>query len=169
MGTAIVVIYRYMQQKLGLYRRRWLTNNFLDKYFHQRSYYHLNSDKKIDNPDQRISQDINSFTSTLLSFLLLLLSSIIDLIAFTGILWSISVPLTLVLIAYAIFGTIVTVLFGKRLVGLNFNQVRREANFRYGLVHVRNNAESIAFYRGKQQESFQVRERFQEALETLIY
>lgn len=163
-GTPIVVIYRYMEQKLGLYWRRWLTNSFLDKYFHHRSYYQLNWERKIDNPDQRISQDINSFTSTSLAFLLLVLGSIIDLIAFTGILWSISIPLTVVLIAYAIFGTVVTILFGQRLVGLNFNQLRREADFRYGLVHVRNNAESIAFYRGEQQESFQMRERFQEAL-----
>lgn len=164
-GTPIVVIYRYMQQKLGLRWRRWLTNSFLDKYFHKRSYYQLNWDNKIDNPDQRISQDINSFTSTSLAFLLLVLSSIIDLIAFTGILWSISIGLTVVLIVYAIFGTVITVLFGKRLVGLNFNQLKREADFRYGLVHVRNNAESIAFYRGEQQESLQVRQRFQAALQ----
>ena len=56
-------------------------------------------------------------------------------------------------------------MFGKRLVGLNFNQLKREADFRYGLVHVRNNAESIAFYRKEQQESLQVRQRFQAALQ----
>lgn len=163
-GTPIVVIYRYMQKKLGLYWRRWLTDDFLDKYFHKRAYYELNSNDKIDNPDQRISQDINSFTSTSLAFLLLVLGSIVDLIAFTGILWSISIPLTIILVAYAIFGTVVTVWFGKRLIGLNYNQLRQEADFRYGLVHIRNNAESIAFYRGEEQESIQVRQRFREAL-----
>ncbi|OWY64310.1 ABC transporter ATP-binding protein [cyanobacterium TDX16] len=163
-GTPIAVIYDYMQKKLGLYWRRWLTNDFLDKYFHQRAYYDINSNDKIDNPDQRISQDINSFTGTSLAFLLLVLNSIIELIAFTGILWSISIPLTIILVVYAIFGTVVTVWFGKRLIGLNYNQLRQEADFRYGLVHIRNNAESIAFYRGEEQESVQVRQRFREAL-----
>jgi putative ATP-binding cassette transporter len=77
---------------------------------------------------------------------------------------SISVPLALFLVGYAIFGNVVTLIFGKRLIGLNFNQLRREADFRYGLVHVRDNAESIAFYRGEEQESVQVRQRFVEVI-----
>lgn len=163
-GTPIVVYYRYVREKLGLYWRDWLTNFFLKDYFRNRSYYEINNNAKVDNPDQRISEDIKSFTRTSLSFLLIILGSIINLFAFTGILWSISVPLVFVLIFYATFGTIVTVLLGKRLIGLNFNQLRREADFRYGLVHVRDNAESIAFYRGEEQESTSVKQRFIEVL-----
>ncbi|MEB3335963.1 MAG: ABC transporter ATP-binding protein/permease [Leptolyngbyaceae bacterium] len=163
-GTPIVVIYRYIQRKLGLYWREWLTNHFLNRYFKNRAYYEINSDQRVDNPDQRISEDVNSFTRTSLTFLLIILGSIIDLISFTGILWTISKLLTGVLIVYAFFGTIVTVVFGKRLIGLNFNQLRREADFRYGLVHVRDNAESIAFYRGEEQESNQVGRRFIEVI-----
>ncbi|MEG4278669.1 ABC transporter ATP-binding protein/permease [Microcoleus sp. MON1_C1] len=163
-GTPIVVIYRYTQDKLGLYWREWMTDSFLDRYFQNRAYYEVNSQKEIDNPDQRIAEDIKSFTSTSLDFLLLMLGAVIDIISFTGILWSISKGLSIGLIIYAVFGTVVMVIFGKRLIVLNFNQLRKEADFRYGLVHIRDNAESIAFYRGETQESVQVKNRFSEAV-----
>lgn len=168
-GTPIVVIYRYIQRLLGLNWREWLTKNFLTKYFSDRAYYEINFNEKIDNPDQRISEDIRSFTSTILSFLLIILSSIINIISFTGILWSISKLLSGVLIVYAVLGTVVTIVIGKRLIGLNFNQLRKEADFRYGLVHVRDNAESIAFYRGEDQESNSVRGRFAEVLRNFFF
>jgi putative ATP-binding cassette transporter len=161
-GTPIVVIYRYIRDKLSLYWREWMTNKFLDKYFENRAYYDINSQKEIDNPDQRISEDVKSFTQTSLAFLLIILGSIVDVISFTGILWSISKELSLFLIVYAILGTVATLIFGQRLVPLNFNQLKQEANFRYGLVHIRDNAESIAFYRGEEQESTQIKQRFVE-------
>ena len=162
-GTPIVVIYRYIQDKLSLYWRDWMTNKFLNKYFQNRAYYEINSRKnEIDNPDQRISEDVKSFTTTSVKFLLIILGSVIDIISFTGILWSISKQLSVFLIVYAIFGTIVTTIFGQRLIPLNFDQLKKEANFRYGLVHVRDNAESIAFYSGEEQESTQVKQRFVE-------
>lgn len=162
-GTPIVVVYRFVQRKLGIYWRRWLTEHFLDRYFSDRAYYDISSDDKVDNPDQRIAEDIKSFTSTSLSFLLIILGNLIDLISFTGILWSISQSLTLVLVVYSTLGTLVTLLMGRRLIGLNFNQLRYEGNFRYGLVHVRDHAESIAFYRGEEQESGQIKRRFLDA------
>ena len=161
-GTPIVVIYRYTQDKLSLYWREWMTNKFLDKYFQNRAYYEINSQKEIDNPDQRISEDIKSFTRTSLAFLLVILGSIVDIISFTGILWSISKQLSIFLIVYAILGTVATLIFGQKLVPLNFNQLKKEANFRYGLVHIRDNAESIAFYRGEEQEAKQIKQRFVE-------
>lgn len=163
-GTPIVVIYGYTQDKLGLYWREWMTDSFLGSYFENRAYYEINSQKEIDNPDQRIAEDIKSFTSTSLEFLLLILGAVIDIISFTGILWSISKGLSIGLIIYAVFGTTVMVIFGKRLIFLNFKQLSREADFRYGLVHIRDNAESIAFYRGEAQESAQVKHRFLEAV-----
>ena len=159
-GTPVVVIYRFVRSKLSIYWREWLTYNYLDRYFHNRSYYDINASKKIDNPDQRISEDIRSFTGNTLGYLLLILGEAIDLVAFTGVLLSISTPLTVTLIVYAFFGTTLTILIGRPLIRLNFNQLRREADFRYGLVHVRDNAESIAFYQGEEQESQQVRGRF---------
>lgn len=162
-ATPIVVLYRYVRDKLGLYWRRWLTNWFLEKYFSNRAFYEINSNPKIDNPDERISQDINAFTRGALSYLLDIVDSIITFVAFIGILWSISTPLVIVTLVYSLFGTIVTVWFGKRLIGLNFNQLRREADFRYKLVHVRDHAEMIAFFGGEEQESGQVKRRFNEA------
>lgn len=120
-GTPLVAYYGYVQDKLGLHWRRWLTKNFLDRYFNNRAYYALDSNPEIDNPDQRITEDVRSFTRTSLSFLLIILDSLISLIAFTGVLWSISHLLVGVLLVYATFGTLVTVLLGRRLIRLNFN------------------------------------------------
>ncbi|MEN9566112.1 MAG: hypothetical protein RLZZ69_1308 [Cyanobacteriota bacterium] len=163
-GTAIVVIYRYCQQLLGVYWREWLTQNLLQRYLKNRAYYQINAQKEIDNPDQRLAEDINSFTSTSLTLLLSILDSVITLVSFVGVLWAISSSLSLVLIGYALFGTVVTVLLGRRLIGLNYNQLQREADFRYGLVHLRDNAESIAFYGGESQELESVGQRFARAI-----
>lgn len=162
-GTPIVVMYTYTRDRLGNYWRKWLTHRFLDDYFSDRAYYEIDSDKTIDNPDQRISEDIRSFTITSLRFLLIILGAVIDVISFTGILWSISKQLSLFLLVYAVFGTGITILLGRRLISLNFNQLKLEANFRYGLIHVRDNAESIAFYQGEERESGQIKKRFLQA------
>lgn len=163
-GTPIVVMYGYLQDKLGLQWREWLTNHFLDKYFQNRAYYQINFNQKIDNPDQRIAEDIRSFTRTSLSFTLLILTSVITLISFTAVLLSISVSLSVALVVYAIFGTVVTAWIGQRLIGINYNQLKREADFRYGLIHVRDNAESIAFYQGETEEILQLKQRFIRAI-----
>ena len=163
-GTPIVVMYGYLQDKLGLQWREWLTNHFIDKYFQNRAYYQINSNQKIDNPDQRIAEDIRSFTRTSLSFTLLILTSVITLVSFTGVLLSISVALSVALVVYAILGTVVTAWIGQRLIGINFNQLKREADFRYGLIHVRDNAESIAFYQGEREEILQLKQRFWRAI-----
>ncbi|MCG6137114.1 MAG: ATP-binding cassette domain-containing protein [Nostoc sp. LLA-1] len=91
---------------------------------------------------------------------MLILTSIITLISFTGVLLSISISLSVALLVYAIFGTLVTAWIGQRLIGINFNQLKREADFRYGLIHVRDNAESIAFYQGETEEILQLKQRF---------
>lgn len=146
--------FSYTQSRLGLYWRKWLSEHFLDKYFSNKSFYQLalkNID--IDNPDQRISEDIRSFTQDSLLFFLVIIQSILQVIAFSVVLWSISQQLVVFLLIYSIMGTlIVTGVFGKKLVTLNFGQLQKEANFRFGLVRVRENSESIAFYQGETQE-----------------
>ena len=160
-GVPVYAFYYYVRDKLGLHWRRWLTRKFLGRYFSNRAYYELNANAEIDNPDQRVAEDINTFTHKSLQFLLVLVGSLLQLIAFSGVLWSISRELVAFLIIYAVVGTIVTVLvFGKLMIGLNFYQLKREANFRFSLVRIRENAEAIAFYRGEAQESRQVGQHF---------
>ncbi|MFA6921512.1 MAG: ABC transporter ATP-binding protein/permease [Gallionella sp.] len=163
-AVPIYAFYYYVRDKLGIYWRRWLTRHFLGSYFGNRAYYELNTNTEIDNPDQRIAEDINTFTQKSLYFLLVLIGALLQLVAFSGVLWSISTELVFFLIIYAIAGTAITVLvFGKVLIGVNFYQLKREANFRFSLVRIRENAEAIAFYRGEAQESWQIGQRFNEA------
>ncbi|MDX9963022.1 ABC transporter ATP-binding protein/permease [Desulfobacter postgatei] len=168
-GTPIVVIYSYIRKKLGLFWREWITTSFIDNYLKNRAYYALTTSKEIDNPDQRLAEDLKEFTVTSLSFLLIILGAVIDLVAFTGILWSISRLLSGILFAYAICGTLITIFIGKRLVGLNYNQLRKEADFRYGLIHIRDNAESIAFYKGEKGEKAQILKRFKSVLKNFNF
>ncbi|HEY9193277.1 MAG TPA: ABC transporter ATP-binding protein/permease [Methyloversatilis sp.] len=165
-AVPIYACYYFVRDKLGVLWRRWLTGRFLDSYFSHRHFYELNANQGIDNPDQRVAEDIATFTQRSLYFLLVIISSILQLVAFSSVLWSISHELVYFLVVYALSGTLVVVfVFGRRLMGLNFNQIRREADFRFGLVRVRENAESIAFYRGEAQELKQVRGRFNAAFD----
>ncbi len=165
-AVPIYAFYFYVRDKLGILWRRWLTDRFLDSYFTQRHYYELNANAAIDNPDQRIAEDINTFTQRSLYYVLILVGSTMQLVAFSTVLWSISRDLVYFLVFYAIFGTTVALaVFGKPLLGLNFMQLRREADFRFGMVRIRENAEPIAFYRGEAQESQQVRRRFAAAFD----
>ncbi len=165
-AVPIYAFYYFVRDKLGLLWRRWLTRSFLGSYFSNRSYYELNANAnaEIDNPDQRIAEDINTFTQKSLFFLLVLVGAVLQLVAFCGVLWSISIELVVFLVIYAIAGTTFTLLvFGKVLIGFNFYQLKREADFRFSLVRIRENAEAIAFYRGEAQESLQIGQYFNEA------
>ncbi len=163
-GIPIVAFYGYVRDYLGMRWREWMTDEFLANYFKNRNYYDIEAQGEIDNPDQRIMEDIRSFTRTSLAFLLVILGAIMDLVSFTGILWSKSVLLVVVVLGYSLVGTLLTALIGRRLVRLNFDQLRYEADFRYSLVHVRDNTESIAFYRGEGPEEEQIGGRFRRAL-----
>jgi putative ATP-binding cassette transporter len=160
-GVPVYAVYYYVRDRLGIAWRSWLTRHFLEEYFTGRAFYELNSNDGIDNPDQRIADDIRAFTQKSLTFLLEIASAVLTLIAFSGVLWAISKTLVAILVAYAVLGSILTfAVFGKPLIGLNFLQLRREADFRFGLIRVRENAEAIAFYGGEARESAQVIERF---------
>ena len=152
LAIPIGVFYRFTEEKLALLWRQWMTWHLLKRYFANRAYYHLRGSATIDNPDQRIAEDVKNFTATTLSFLLITLNSCVTLLAFTGVLWSISRSLVLTLVVYALAGTMISILIGRRLVGIYYHQYEKEGNFRYAMVRVRDNAESIAFYRGEKRE-----------------
>ena len=162
-AVPVYVFYYYVRDAFSNHWRRWLTHRFLDGYLGGRRYYELGYGSGIDNPDQRISEDINSFTGRSVHFMLILLGSLMQLVAFSAVLWSISRVLVAFLAVYAVLGTFVALyVFGAPLIRLNFLQLRREADFRFGLMRLRENAESIAFYRGEAQERAQIDLRFQD-------
>lgn len=161
-AVPVYAFYYYMRDAFANHWRRWLTHRFLDGYLNGRRYYELNAQGTIDNPDQRISEDINSFTGRSTHFLLIFIGAGMQLVAFSAVLWSISHVLVAFLAVYALVGTVVALyVFGAPLIRLNFWQLRREADFRFGLMRLRENAESIAFYRGEAQERAQLDHSFQ--------
>jgi putative ATP-binding cassette transporter len=152
-AVPIYALYYYVRDTLGLRWRRWLTQQFLARYFSQRAFYRLNAIIGIDNPDQRIAEDINAFTQQSLYFTMIVLGSVLQLAAFSTMLWMISPGLVYFLIGYALLSTFFTAaVFGRRLIGLNFLQLQREADFRFNLVRVREHAEQIAFHDGEARE-----------------
>jgi putative ATP-binding cassette transporter len=164
-AVPVYALYYYMRDLFGNLWRRWLTGRFLDGYLKGRKYYELGADRAIDNPDQRISEDINTFTGRSINFLLIFLGSLMQLVAFSTVLWAISHVLVGVLVVYALVGTVVALfVFGAPLIHLNFWQLRREADFRFSLMRLRENAESIAFYRGEAQERAHIDSKFHKVI-----
>ena len=143
-SSVVLAFYRFTEERLGILWREQLTWRLTDAYLSQRAYFKLDSATGVANPDQRIAEDIKAFTTTTLSFLLLLLNGTLTAISFSGVLWSISPFLFCVAVVYAFCGSLITVWLGKRMIRLNYNQLDMEANFRAELIHVRENSESIA-------------------------
>jgi vitamin B12/bleomycin/antimicrobial peptide transport system ATP-binding/permease protein len=171
----LVAVYRlYLRQMLQMRWRVWLTSHMVDQWLDNKVYYRLElQDRRTDNPDQRITEDLNLFTANTLGIALGVLGSVVTLVSFITILWNISGSVTIPLgdgitipgymvwvsIAYAFVGSILTHFVARRLIPLNFEQQRREADFRYGLVRVRENAEGVALYGGERPESTELLNR----------
>jgi putative ATP-binding cassette transporter len=147
LSTAVVVLYRFTEERLGLFWRVWLTRRIIGKYFSDRTYLHLKESATVENPDQRIAEDVRTFTATTLSFTLMFMNGVLAVLSFSGVLWTISPFLFGVALGYAAIGTLATIYLGRPLIGLNYRQSDREASFRSDLIHVRENAESIALLR----------------------
>ena len=168
-AVPVYSFYYYVRDRLAIQWRLWFTDQVLGRYFADHAYYRLASNHEIDNPDQRVAEDVRSFTLESLNFLLLFTSAFFELVAFSKVLWSISRLLVLILILYAAAGTFVTVgIFSGKMISLYFEKLKREADFRFGMVRIRENAESIAFYRGEGQERSQVQRRFQRLFDNFI-
>lgn len=162
--TAIAVYSFYLEHVIGLNWRRWLTGQFLDRWTHRNNYYYLQVfDGGMDNPDQRISEDVRLFVTLTMTFTVGLLGAAASFVCFVALLWylsgiisftvlgiNIDFPGYIVWIAflYAFVGTWLTNKVGRKLVRFNVDQQRYEANFRYSMMRIRENAECVAFYRG---------------------
>ena len=175
----VVAVYSlYLRQILHIRWRRWLTDRFLRNWLENQSYYRLqlNQATTPDNPDQRISDDLDRFATITLGLSLGLLSSVVTLVSFLSILWTLSGALTIplgggaaihipgymvfVALIYAVGGTVLTRWIGYPLIQLNFDQQRYEADFRFSMVRLRENAENVAFYGGEARELETFQSRF---------
>ena len=172
----VVAIYKiYLTQALEIRWRAWMTKQYMAEWLENQAYYRIEQSGSADNPDQRIAEDLKFLTSGSLALSLGLLSSVVTLISFIGILWTVSGPITIMLsqrewtipgymvwfaLAYAVLGSLLVAWIGKPLIGQNFNQQRFEADFRFGLIRIRENAEAVALYAGEAQETAQLSERF---------
>lgn len=161
----------YLQQMLTIRWRRWLTETYFAKWLSEKNYYHLEYGGYTDNPDQRISEDLNAFTSSTLSLGLGFISNLVSLVSFSVILWGVSGSIEVwgitipgymfwAALVYAVLGSWLTHLIGRKLIGLSNRQQRFEADLRFSLVRVRENAESIALFNGEPNEHQQLSARF---------
>jgi putative ATP-binding cassette transporter len=182
-GFIVIAVYRfYLTQLLEMRWRAWMTVHYVNRWLANQAFYHLelarftgNGDKTPDNPDQRIAEDMNLFTSYSVSLSMGLLNAVVTLLSFVGILWSLSgsfafnvngeevvIPGFMVWMAvvYCVVGSVITHYIGRPLIGLNFRQQRAEADYRHHLVRVREYSESIALDRGEPVERGQLGSRF---------
>ncbi len=143
-STVAAVLYSFCEQRMGLLWRGWLTTRLVGFYLTDHTFYRLASDDVLTNPDQRIAEDVRTFVTMTLSLSLMFLNGTMTVIAFSGVLWSISRKLFVVGLVYAGVGSLLTVLLGRRLIDLNVRQSDREADFRAALIHVREHAEGVA-------------------------
>ena len=171
---AVAVYQLYLNQMLQIRWRRWLTDRYLNAWLSDRTYYRMQlMAGDADNPDQRIAEDVRLFVTRSLSLSLQFLSAATTLVSFVGILWFLSGPIKLpwlgwtvpgymvwAALLYSIVGTWLTEKVGRRLVRLDFEQQRYEADFRFSLVRFRENTEGVALYRGERDELLSFRERF---------
>jgi vitamin B12/bleomycin/antimicrobial peptide transport system ATP-binding/permease protein len=160
---------------LRLRWRRWLTTHYLAHWLDGRGYYRIELQRTVDNADQRIAEDLRQLGEYTMTLLLGFLGAVATLLSFLFILWELSGPLSLapvginvtipgymawVCLVYAFVGTFLANIVGRRLISLNFLRQNYEANFRFALVRVRENAEGIALYHGEQREADSLNARF---------
>lgn len=179
--TLVSVYQLYFTQLLEIRWREWMTTHMIDRWLSARAFYFLQlAEKSTDNPDQRVAEDIQAFVHDSLSLSMGVLNKTVVLFMFLGILWGLSgrlpvhfagfdfsIPgyMAFAALLYAIFGSVITHKIGKRLTPLNFTQQRYEADFRFGLVRLRENTESIALSGGERAESRALHDSFTRIIE----
>lgn len=188
----IIAVYKfYLTQQLEIRWRAWMTRHYVKRWLGHQVYYHLEltryaqlaPDQSPDNPDQRMQEDLNLFTSRTVGLSMELLNAIVTFISFVGILWALSGVFTFnwggtefaipgfmlwVAILYCAVGTVLTHYVGRKLIPLNYEQQRREADFRHHLVRVREYSEAIALDRGETVENQQLNLRFDHVLRNYL-
>ena len=163
--TLLVGFSKFVRKKISLDWYKWLSNYILKQYLSNRAYYKVNFESAtLDNPDQRLAQEIEPITSIGLSFLATLLEKSLEMTAFLIIIWTISEQIAIYLIIYTIVGNLIAIFLTQELNKINQEELEFKADYNYGLTHVRNHAESIAFFQGEEQESKIIERRFNNVL-----
>ena len=176
--TAALISY-YLNQRFSINWIEWLNTELLEKWMDKRAYYKSQYiGNNLDNPDQRIQQDIQSYVKTTLSLSTGVIDAVTSMISYTILLWGLAGPMTLLgieipramvylVFAYVIFTTLIAFWLGKPLIRLNFANEKLNANYRYSLIRVKEYAESIAFYAGEKVEKSRLYKQFRAVIDNM--
>jgi vitamin B12/bleomycin/antimicrobial peptide transport system ATP-binding/permease protein len=162
----LVAFSRFVRKKIALDWYKWLNNHILKKYLSNRAYYKINFKSDIDNPDQRLAKEIKPITTSALIFLATVLEKVLEMTSFIIILWTISQQIAVYLVIYTIVGNLIAIYLTQELNKINQEELECEADYNYCLTHIRNHAESIAFFQGENQESNIIERRFNNVLKS---
>jgi len=153
-----------IRKKIALDWYQWLNTQILEKYFSNRAYYKINFQSDIDNPDQRLAQEIEPIATNAISFSATFLEKSLEMLTFLVVVWSISRQIAIPLLFYTIIGNFIAAYLNQELSKINQAQLQSKADYNYALTHVRTHAESIAFFRGEKEEQNIIQRRFQEVI-----
>lgn len=153
-----------IRKKIALDWYQWLNTQILEKYFSNRAYYKINFQSDIDNPDQRLAQEIEPIATNAISFSATFLEKSLEMLTFLAVVWSISRQIAIPLLFYTIIGNFIAAYLNQELSKINQEQLQSKADYNYALTHVRTHAESIAFFRGEKEEQNIIQRRFQEVI-----
>ena len=174
-----VLLTYYFTQRFTIQWRTWLNAQMLEKWLENQAYYKTQYVyNQLDNPDQRIQQDVQSYVSRSLGFATGVISSVVSIVAFTGILWTLSgdmpiagitIPHALVFLVfiYVLISSVFAFKIGRPLINLNFANERLNANYRYSLIRLKEYAESIAFFRGEKMEKNLLFKQFKQVIDNV--
>jgi putative ATP-binding cassette transporter len=153
-----------IRKKIALDWYQWLNTQILEKYFSNRAYYKINFQSDIDNPDQRLAQEIEPIATNAISFSATFLEKSLEMLTFLAVVWSISRQIAIPLLFYTIIGNFIAAYLNQELSKINQAQLESKADYNYALTHVRTHAESIAFFRGEKEELNIIQRRFKEVV-----
>ena len=178
-SVAAALISYYLNQRFSINWIEWLNTELLEKWMDKRAYYKSQYiGNNLDNPDQRIQQDIQSYVKTTLSLSTGVIDAVTSMISYTILLWGLAGPMSLLgieipramvylVFAYVIFTTLIAFWLGKPLIRLNFANEKLNANYRYSLIRVKEYAESIAFYAGEKVEKSRLYKQFRAVIDNM--
>jgi ABC-type uncharacterized transport system, permease and ATPase components len=159
---------KFIKKRIALDWYQWINQKILQQYFKNRAYYQINFQENITNPDQRLAQEIEPIARMTLDFLTTCFEKLIEMLVFITILWSISRTIAVVLFIYTVIGNILATYIAQQINKINKQQLEVEASYNYSLTHVRDHAESIAFFRGEEKELNIIQRRFNQVINVTI-